>query len=240
MNPGTRGRGPELKRQLVRATVAAIHAMRLTAAGTRVFAIDPLIHVVPGRGQDPRRAAAYTRAQFEAWDMLAGRRNPELGGGPDMLDVVGANYYWNNQWVHRGRALTLDDARRTRLRALVASLQARYGRPLFLAETSIEGEGRAAWLRGVAEEVHAAIRGGVPVEGICLYPVLSHPGWSNGRMCPNGLFEMAPRHGRRPVHTPIAAELRRQQALFEDVASDRQPDRKFQVGTETGRAPSTA
>ena len=112
MNPGTRGRGPELKRQLVRATVAAIHAMRLTAAGTRVFAIDPLIHVVPGRGQDPRRAAAYTRAQFEAWDMLAGSRNPELGGAPDMLDVVGVNYYWNNQWVHRGRALTLDDPRR--------------------------------------------------------------------------------------------------------------------------------
>jgi len=240
MNPGTRGRGPELKRQLVRATVAAIHAMKLTAAGTRVFAIDPLIHVVPGRGQDSRRAAAYTRAQFEAWDMLAGHRNPELGGGPDMLDVVGANYYWNNQWVHRGRGLTLDDARRTPLRALLASLQARYGRPLFLAETSIEGEGRAAWLRGVAEEVYAAIHGGVRVEGICLYPVLSHPGWSNGRVCSNGLLEMAPRHGRRPVHTPIAAELRRQQALFEDVASDRQPDRKFQVGAEIGRAPSTA
>jgi hypothetical protein len=56
---------------------------------------------------------------------------------------------------------------------------------------------------------------GVPVEGICLYPVLSHPGWSNGRMCPNGLFEMEPRHGRRPVHAPMAAELRRQQAAFE-------------------------
>ena len=71
--------------------------MRMAAPGTRVFAIDPLIHVVPGRGQNPRRAAAYTRAQFETWDMLAGRREPELGGDPDMLDVLGANYYWNNQ-----------------------------------------------------------------------------------------------------------------------------------------------
>jgi hypothetical protein len=131
-----------------------------------------------------------------------------------MLDVLGANYYWNNQWVHRGRALSPDDPRSRPLSALLAALHARYGRPLFLAETSIEGEGRAAWLRGVAEQVRDAMCAGVPVEGICLYPVLSHPGWSNGRMCPNGLFEMEPRHGRRPVHAPTAAELRLQQAAF--------------------------
>src|SRR3954447_15215000 len=221
MNPGTRGRGSELKRQLVRATMAAIHAVRMAAPGTRVFAIDPVIHVVPGRGQDPRQAAAYTRAQFETWDMLAGRREPELGGYPDMLDVLGANYYWNNQWVHRGRALSPDDPRSRPLSALLAALHARYGRPLFLAETSIEGEGRAAWLRGVAEQVRHAMCAGVPVEGICLYPVLSHPGWSNGRVCPNGLFEMQPRHGRRPVHAPMAAELRRQQAAFAAMDFDR-------------------
>ena len=215
MNPGTRGRGAELKRQLVRGTVAAIRAMRAALADVRVFATDPLIHVVPGRDQDPRRAAAYTRAQFEAWDMLAGRKEPDLGGGPDMLDVIGVNYYWNNQWVHRGRPLALHDPRRRPLGALLAAVYARYKRPLFIAETSIEGEGRAAWLRSVADEVHAAICGGVPVEGICLYPVLSHPGWSNGRMCPNGLFEMGPRHDRRPVHKPLAAELRRQQADFD-------------------------
>src|SRR4051794_39303433 len=147
--------------------------MRMAAPGARVFAIDPLIQVVPGRGQDPRRAAAYTRAQFESWDMLAGRKEPGLGGGPDMLDVLGANYYWNNQWVHRGRALSPDDSRRKKLGALLAALHARYRRPLFVAETSIEGEGRATWLRGVAEEVRAAMAAGVPIEGICLYPVLS-------------------------------------------------------------------
>ena len=65
----------------------------------------------------------------------------------------------------------------------------------------------------MAGEVREAIRAGIPIEGVCLYPVLSHPGWSNGRMCPNGLLEMQPRHGCRPVHEPLAAELRRQQAL---------------------------
>src|SRR4051794_34931546 len=128
MNPGTRGRGSELKRQLVHATVCAIRQMRMAAPGTRVFAIDPVIHVVAGRGRDPRRAAAYTSAQFESWDMLAGRRESELGGSPEMLDVLGANYYWNNQWVDRGRTLSPNDFRREKLSALLAALHARYGR----------------------------------------------------------------------------------------------------------------
>ena len=132
-----------------------------------------------------------------------------------MLDVLGANYYWNNQWVHGGHALAPTDPRRKPLSALLTALHARYGRPLFLAETGIEGDKRADWLRSVAAEVQAAVRAGVPMEGVCLYPVLSHPGWSNGRMCPNGLFEMLPRHGLRPVYAPLAAELHRQQGLFE-------------------------
>ena len=147
--------------------------------------------------------------------MLAGRKAPELGGGPEMLDVLGANYYWNNQWVHRGRVLALADPRREPLSELLTALHARYGRPLFLAETSVEGDKRTDWLHSVAAEVHATVRAGVPMEGIYLYPVLSHPGWSNGRVCPNGLFEMQPRHGLRSVYGPLAAVLRQQQALFE-------------------------
>ena len=39
---------------------------------------------------------------FEAWDMIAGRRDPDLGGAPDLLDVVGVNFYDNNQWAAQG------------------------------------------------------------------------------------------------------------------------------------------
>ncbi len=207
MNPGGRRSAGELKRQLVRAFLAAVHAVRDAAPGAWVLATDPLIHVVPAAGQDPRGTAAAIRAQWQAWDMLAGLREPGLGGGPGMLDALGANYYWNNQWVHRGRALAMDDLRRRPLRGLLAGLHARYGRPVLLAETSIEGDGRAAWLRGMAAEVDAAARAGVPVGGLCWYPIVSHPGWSNGRHCPNGLFEMQPRHGLRPVHAPLAAAM---------------------------------
>jgi hypothetical protein len=215
MNPGARGRGHELKRQLARATIAATHAVREAAPGARVLAIDPVIHVVPRAGQDPGPAAAYTEAQFQAWDMLAGRRAPGLGGAPGLLDVVGVNYYWNNQWEHGGGPISPFDPRARPLHARLAAVHARYGRPLFLAETSIEGDLRAPWLRHVGGEVREAIRRGVPVEGVCLYPVLSHPGWDDGRYCQNGLFEMEPHHdGRRPVHAPLAAELQLQQTLF--------------------------
>lgn len=102
---------------------------------------------------------------------------------------------------------------------MLAEAYARYGRPIFLAETSIEGEAHARWLRHVGEEARAAIRAGVPLEGICLYPVLSHPGWDDDRYCSNGLLEMEVRAGRRVVHAPLADELRRQRGLFEALFS---------------------
>jgi hypothetical protein len=211
LNPWTRGRGAELKRQLVRAAIAATFAVREAAHGARFATIDPIIHIVPPAGCDPRPVEAYNEAQFQAWDMLAGRLEPDLGGSPDLLDVIGVNYYWNNQWLDGGEPLSPFDARYHPLHELFATVYARYGRPMFLAETSIEGPPRAAWLRYVGEEVRTAIRRGIPLEGICLYPVVSHDGWDEDRHCANGLFEMEPRHGRRRIHAPLAAELHRQQ-----------------------------
>ena len=215
-NPCTAGRGGELKRQLVRAALAGTEALRRAAPGSTVFAIDPIINIVPRRGHDPRLVEAHNEGQWEAWDMLAGRAAPELGGHGDAFDVVGVNYYWNNQWLDGSEPLSpFDTARFTPPRELFARAHARYGKRIFLAETSIEGPPRAAWLHYISEEVRGAIQAGVPMEGMCLYPVLSHLGWDEDRYCPNGLFELEPRHGcRRPVHAPLAQELRRQQAEF--------------------------
>ncbi len=46
-----------------------------------------------------------------------------------------------------------------------------------IAETGIEGAYVRKWLAYVCAEMRAARKMGVPVEGICLYPVLDHPGW---------------------------------------------------------------
>jgi hypothetical protein len=55
----------------------------------------------------------------------------------------------------------------------------------------------------------------VPVEGICLYPILNHPGWEDDRHCHNGLWDYADEAGEREICAPMAQELRRQQQLFE-------------------------
>jgi hypothetical protein len=107
-------------------------------------------------------------------------------------------------------------------RDLIADAAARYaGRELFIAETSIEGWPRPQWLRYVTEEALAAIEGGVRLHGICLYPVISHIGWDEERYCPNGLFELQPRHGRREVYCPLAEELARLQALVAERGAGR-------------------
>ena len=217
MNPHRHGQGAEVKRQAVRATLAASRAVRAVAPGARLLTVEPLIHVFGETAEDRERANAwYNDAQFEAWEMLAGLREPELGGAPELLDVLGVNYYWNNQWIFGGPPLSTYDPRYRPLHRLLADVRDRFRRPLFVAETSIENRHRAPWLRFVCEEVGEAMRNGVPVGGICLYPVMSHPGWDDDRYCPNGLFEMEPGpDGLRPVHEPLAAELRRQQAAFE-------------------------
>ncbi len=219
MNPFAVDKGNELKRQVVRAALAGTRAARAAAPGTLIFAVEPRIHIVPrpGRDDDQADVGRLNDGQWQAWDMLTGRCEPELGGSEDMLDVVGVNFYWNNQWLHQGshgQPLSPYDERWRPLRHLLADVHERYRRPLFVAETSCEGDRRASWFRYVAEEVHEALRMDLPIEGICLYPVLSHPGWDNDRYCDNGLFEMQSQHGRRTVHAPLAQELRRQQIEF--------------------------
>jgi hypothetical protein len=62
--------------------------------------------------------------------------------------------------------------------------------------------------------VRWALNEGIPFEGICLYPILNHPGWMDDRHCQNGLFEYADESGNRSVFQPLADELRFQQLRF--------------------------
>ncbi len=204
-HPLAPGGGDDIKRQLVRAAIAGIEAVREVDPRARFVQVDPLIHVTGG---------GYNEIQFAAWDMLCGRLEPELGGRPDHLDIVGVNYYPENQWRHGGPVIPLGHYQYKPLGDLLADMHARYGRPILLAETGAEGSGRAAWLFYVASEVRTALRAGVPIEGVCLYPILDYPGWDDDRHCATGLFSNADEAGRRIVHEPLADELARQQDLL--------------------------
>ena len=212
--PFAQHRGDEMKRQLVRATIHAADAMRDVNPAIRFFQVDPIINVVPRslRAADVRAAEAYRSSQFEAWDMIVGRSQPELGGREDLIDVIGANYYIHNQFVWGGPVVVPSDPRYRHVSTMLQEVYDRYKRPLFIAETGIEDDTRAAWLRYICQEVWTALEAGVPVEGVCLYPILNHPGWDDDRHCYNGLFDYADAAGDRPVFEPLAVEVTRQMA----------------------------
>jgi len=64
------------------------------------------------------------------------------------------------------------------------------------------------------------MRAGVPVEGVCLYPILNHPGWDDDRHCFNALWDYPQANGERVIYRPLADELARQQTLDKQVYED--------------------
>ncbi|WP_207461372.1 beta-glucosidase [Azospirillum sp. SYSU D00513] len=215
-NPMARGRGMELKHQLVRASIAAIDAIRAADPRARIVQVDPVINVMPrpDRRKDAEAAEQARLAQFEAWDMIGGHAWPGLGGKPEYLDIIGVNYYSDNQWFLHGGTIERTHPQYRPFADILAETHQRYGRPVLVAETGAEGDARASWFDYVCDQVQAALRAGVPVEGICLYPILDYPGWANDRHCETGLYGLCDEQGGRCLHQPLANALMRQQARF--------------------------
>jgi len=230
LDPYVQSLGLELKTQLVRASIEATEAVWAVIPSARVVQIDPVFHAVahPDRPHEASAAEAYSLAKYQAWDMLCGRLNPELGGDPKYLDVIGVNYYPWNQWYYTGPitdgpTIGRENPLYRPFRSILGEVYARYGRPLFVAETSTEGGARAEWLRYVGHETRAAMLRGVPVEGVCLYPVVNFPGWENDRDCQNGLWGHPDGNGERAVYEPLARELARQIRKTERLTSALHP-----------------
>ena len=103
------------------------------------------------------------------------------------------------------------------LRHLLSEVAARYGRPLLISETGAEGSNGAGWLRYVGGEVRAARRAGVPVQGICLYPVMDYPGWQDGRLCRCGLIRSVADWQERFRDEELADQLAEERMLLAAV-----------------------
>lgn len=221
MNPCLKGVAAGLKRQLVRTFLAGAEAARAADPGCLILTAEPVINVLAaGKG---RRSVAAARgwhlSQHEALDMLRGVTMPELGGHPAAVDLLGFNYYPENQWILGGATIPFGHHRYRPLHELLVEVAARHpGLPLTVTETGAEGSARASWLHYVAGEVRLARAAGVPVEGICIYPVLEYPGWENGRSCAVGLLGVPGPDGVRPVSAPLAAEIAHQRRLFAAAA----------------------
>lgn len=218
LNPYARNRGDELKEQLIRAAVAGIEAVWDVNPRTRITQIDPIINVLPEDPNNPkhvRDAENYRLSQYEAWDMLGGFLKPQLGGKPEYLDIIGVNYYVHNQWILGGSFIHPTNPRYRPFSELLKEIYKRYKRPLFVAETGIEDQARPSWFRYISKQVRRAMRAGVQVEGVCLYPIVNHPGWVDDRHCHNGLWDYPDDQGNREIYEPLAREMQKQRQYFD-------------------------
>ncbi len=222
-----------LRRVLCAADIAAVKAIREVDPTARMVHIDPLVLVVapkdrPDLVDDAERETHEDT--FYAWDVIAGKRQPDLGGAPEILDIVGVNCYSFGQMELREQgphaALPPGDERIKPLGALLAMAWERYRRPMIVGETSGVGDGRPAWLQDIVEESLAAVQQGMELHGVCLFPAVDMPNWHSGEWLHNGTCDLVEEDGdlKRVPFAPYVAELRRwQQRLNRVTELDEDP-----------------
>jgi len=223
MYPFANGREQELKRALCRMDIAGVKAIREIEPKARMVHVDPIVHAVPPSDRpdlaDEARDEEHEKA-VEAWDMLCGRLAPELGGSPDILDIVGVNVYHYSQVQldadKKREVLGPRDPRRKPLSDLLQFAWDRYRRPIIIGETSGYQDNRAEWLRMTVEESLKALNAGVGLHGVCLYPFVDVPDWWTQKWAKIGIYDVADKEGfERVPCDPYIAELRRWQKLLD-------------------------
>ncbi|MBT2323632.1 glycosyltransferase [Variovorax paradoxus] len=217
-------RGFELKCRLVQAALRGCDAIWSVLPDARIVHTDPMIYITAAADASPElreEAQARSAQQYQAWDMLCGALEPGLGGAPHYLDVIGVNYYHNNQWEHptdESLHWHLGHPRRRDPADMLEELCTRYRRPVFIAETGHVGEGRASWLDDIGSALQRCEQRGVPIEGVCLYPILDRHDWEDPRCWHrSGLWDLPDperQPTRRELHLPFARRLRHWQSLL--------------------------
>lgn len=199
--PLLENKGYEFCQRLVRASIAAMDAIWEVESDVRFIQVDPVEHRrVRGLGTPEARAFVelFNERRFWAWDMLSGRMNPELGGDPRYLDILGLNYYPINQ-VYFDAGDWMDPIRRTyarfwdpdwlHLAEVIGPVYERYGRPMLISETGAWGDLRENWWKLILQQVDEAVAAGLPIVGLCPYPVVDREDWHEGHLTNSGLWD---------------------------------------------------
>ncbi|MGI4805181.1 MAG: hypothetical protein ACRYFL_10445, partial [Janthinobacterium lividum] len=185
--PYAHKQGWDVKYGLMRAYIRGIVAMREVDPSVRIMTTEPLVQIVPDFGATEAEildAKNAHESQYQAVDILSGRMCPELGGSPDYIDILGFNYYYNNQWVRTTHHYMkwIDEPLDIRWRpfsSLMTEAYERYQRPVVLSETSHPKEDRPKWIKYVSDESAILLQNNVPFWGICIYPIIDRPDWDH-------------------------------------------------------------
>ncbi len=224
VHPYARGRGYEMKLQLVRAGMACMDAIWEVHPESRFVHVEPLINVAIPRDQLHQREAAKANheSQFEVFDIMAGLLHPEFGGAAKYLDLIGSNFYFDNQWYHGAGYIPWNEETPDQdwvpLHHLIEKIYARYRRPIIISETSHYGGNRPAWMRMIIHEVQKVLAQNIPLMGVCIYPIIDRSDWENDDHWHNsGLWDysMGTDGGHlRVLAQDYAAEIQRAVQLF--------------------------
>jgi hypothetical protein len=178
-----------------------------------------IMDLVTGRVDDGHPLSGYLHANGATDAELAALRERAV-----VPDVVGVNYYpaFTTSRFEPGRADPVPvEAGTTGLEEVLREFADRYGRPVFLTETSRAGtvEERAAWLRDSVALLHRLRADGLPVVGYTWWPLFALVDWLYREttdpvdrwLVPMGLYDVE-RDGAgvlRRVPTALVAEFRR-------------------------------
>jgi hypothetical protein len=224
--PYTTGNGWQVKYALMKAYIQGIYAMKAIDPDILILTTEPIVNMVPGQlatEEEELYALKVHEEQYQAMDILCGYMCPELGGSPDLIDILGFNYYYNNQWVVGFKEFLPwvnenNDPRWKPLSELITDAYKRYDKPVILSETSHSGEDRALWLSFITDECIKILEAGIPFWGICLYPIIDRPDWDDlTNWHHSGLWDQqigGNNFSLRILNEPYAAALASSQAMI--------------------------
>lgn len=241
-SPFCHNNGWHLKYAYMKAYIAGIKALKSVDPYVRIMTTEPLVNVVADTGateSEENEAAFHHELQFQALDMLCGRICPELGGREEYLDLLGFNYYYDNQWILNPHQMLgwndqVPHAKHQPLSELLYRAHQRYKRPILLSETSHPGEDRPFWIQHIGKEVAKLLNVGVPFWGICMYPVIDRPDWDDlGNWHHAGIWD---RVGDLPgqmrvLHQPSVIALRDAQRLTGQAEMQNAVRENYQINT---------
>ncbi|MES2981057.1 MAG: amine oxidase [Verrucomicrobiota bacterium] len=227
-SPYCTGQGWEVKYGLMKAYIEGVEALKEVDANVRILTTEPLVHITYGNGaglQERATARECHEQQFQVTDILAGRMCPELRGRPEYLDILGYNFYYNNQWVKATNEQLIwknHDSRWRPLHVLLKEAYLRYECPVVLTETSHPKEDRPLWMDTIAQECVATLQAGIPLLGVCWYPIIDRPDWDHlDDWHHAGIWDHVPGDFSfaRRLHEPTAQAFLRAQDLVSNSSS---------------------
>lgn len=178
----------------------------------RYSAFD-ILHGLAGPGSESYEllsAAGFDAAKLERYAL-----------DPTPVDVIGMDYYPGSEhrielrtgpllpheWGQRELFVSRPDPEPAGIASIAKTYFERYGRPIFIAETSAETL-RPEWLEWSTAECARARLDGVPLIGYTWWPFFDHIDWNTalsrltGHVCPAGLYHLQPSVEDR-LETPL-------------------------------------